>query len=190
MTLPGCPDSFTFPYSTAFRRAGAVTPESHRIEEPNVSDSTPSDPSSSELHEELRSAMNQARRDRDRLRRTVLSSALSEIRNREIEVGRALDDEGVREVLARGVKQRREAATQMRDGGRPELAEREETEAAILGEFLPPELSEEEVRALVREIIESGADEMGPLMGRLMPRIKGRFDGKAASRIVREELEA
>ena len=152
-----------------------------------VSDPTES-PTGDDLKTEIREALNQARRDRDRLRLTVLSSVISEIRNREIEVGGELDREGIHEVLGRGVKQRREAAEQMREGGREELAAREEAESAILAEFLPPALEEAEVRRMVREIIDSGVTEMGPLMGRLMPSLKGRFDGRDANRIVREEL--
>lgn len=94
----------------------------------------------------------------------------------------------VRAVLARGIKQRRDAAEQMRSGGREELARHEEEEAEVLSGFLPPGLSEEEVRAIVRTIVAEGPAEMGPVMGRLMPRIRGRFDGKEANRIVREEL--
>ena len=76
----------------------------------------------------------------------------------------------------------------MRDANRPELAEQEEAQAEILETYLPQQLSEEEVRALVREAMAAGADQMGPLMGRIMPQIRGRFDGKEANRIVREEL--
>ncbi|TVP55015.1 MAG: GatB/YqeY domain-containing protein [Gemmatimonadales bacterium] len=141
-----------------------------------------------ELKVELRSALDQARRDRDRLRTTVLSSVLSEIHNREIEVGGELDREQIHEVLSRGTKQRREAAEQMRAGNREELALKEEAESEILSEFLPPALDEAEVRRMVRELMDSGVTEIGPLMGRLMPRLKGRFDGKDANRIVREEF--
>ncbi len=94
----------------------------------------------------------------------------------------------MREVLARGLKQRRESAEQMRSGGREDLAKKEEAEAAILEEFLPPPLTEDEVRTIIQELVTGGADQMGPLMGQLMPRIKGRFDGKEANRLVREEL--
>ncbi len=145
-------------------------------------------PAPDALKVELRTALDQARRQRDRLRTTVLSSVLSEIRNREIEVGGELDREQIHEVLSRGTKQRREAAEQMRAGGREELALKEEAESKILSEFLPPALEESEVREMVRELVDSGLTEMGPLMGRLMPQLKGRFDGKDASRIVREEL--
>lgn len=136
----------------------------------------------------LRSDLNDARRGRDRERTLVLSTALAEVRNREIETGDDLDDEGVRGVLARAVKQRLDAASQMRDGGRPELAAREEEQAKILRAYLPAELDRAEVREMVRELIGGGAGHMGAVMSGLMPKIRGRFDGKAASAIAREEL--
>lgn len=142
----------------------------------------------SDLRRQLKEALDHARRARDRLRTVVLSTALSDVRNREIELGREASDEDVREVLSRGVKQRREAADQMRRGGREDRAAEEDTEARILGEFLPAPLAEETVRVMVREIIEDGASDVGQVMGRLMPRVKGRFDGREANRIVREEL--
>lgn len=119
----------------------------------------------------------------------MLSTTLSEVRNQEIEAGRSADDELVRDVLSRALKQRKEAAEQMRSGGREELAEAEEREAEVLREFLPPALEEDEVRAMIREIVAEGATGTGPVMGRLMPRIKGRFDGGHANRLVREELD-
>jgi uncharacterized protein len=140
------------------------------------------------LKAQLQEALNRARKERDRLRILVLSTVLSEIRNEEIRARGEADDELVTTVLTRAVKQRREAAEQMRQGGREELALKEEDEARILGEFLPPALDEEEVRAMIREMLAAGADQMGAVMGRLMPRIKGRFDGKEANRLVREEM--
>ena len=140
------------------------------------------------LQSEIRDALNEARRRRDRLRTVVLSTILSEIRNREISAGRDADDEMVGEVVARGIKQRRESAEQMRSGGREELAQKEDGEAEVLKGFLPPQLDEDEVRFIVRELMSTGPVEMGAVMGRLMPRIRGRFDGKEANRIVREEL--
>lgn len=140
------------------------------------------------LKDTLRSDLNDARRARDRERTLVLSTALAEVRNKEIETGTALDDEGVRGVLARAVKQRLDAAGQMRGGGRPELAGREEAQATILRAYLPAELTAGEVREMVREIIAGGAGHIGAVMSGLMPRIRGRFEGRAASAIVREEL--
>lgn len=144
---------------------------------------------SDQLKSQLQEAMGDARRQRDRLRASVLSTALADVRNQEIEAGREADDERVRETLARAIKQREDAASQMRSGGREELAAQEEREVEILREFLPPPLEPDEVRTLVQEIMAEGVHEMGPVMGRLMPLIKGRFDGGQANRIVREELE-
>lgn len=142
----------------------------------------------SELKTRIQSDLNAARKDRDKGRTLVLSTVLSEIRNKEIDSGKDLDDDGVVDVVTRAIKQRKDASEQMRDAGRDELAEREEAQIEVLADYLPEGLDEDEVRAMVRELIDSGADEMGPLMGRLMPRIRGRFDGKEANRIVREEL--
>ncbi len=143
-----------------------------------------------ELKGRIQADLNAARKERDRLRVLVLSTLLSEIRNQEIDDGGPLDDAGVVRVLSRAIKQRRDAAEQMRGAGREELAAQEEAQAGVLGAYLPEQLDEEEVRAMVRAEIAAGAEQMGALMGRLMPRIQGRFDGKEANRIVREELAA
>jgi uncharacterized protein len=140
------------------------------------------------LKERIRSDLNDARRQQDRLRTTVLTSTLSEVRNKEIELGREAKDEDVIGVVARAIKQRKESSEQMRSAGRPELADKEDREAALLEAYMPAGLSEEEVRAAVRDAIAGGADSMGAVMGAIMPRIKGRFDGREANRIVREEL--
>ena len=142
----------------------------------------------SKLKQQIQSDLAEARKERDKTRTQCLSMTLSEIRNREIEVGRELDDDGVQEVVTKAVKQRRDAAAQMREGGREELAEKEESEVTTLEAYLPKQLDDEEVRSIIREIVEGGADQMGPLMGRLMPRIRGRFDGKRAQELVREAL--
>ncbi len=148
-----------------------------------------SDPAAPPLQLRLESDLNTARKARDRVRTGLLSMTLAELHNRRIEVGRALTDDDVQEVVTRARKRRHEAAEQMRQGGREELAAREDAEAGMLSEYLPRPLDEEAVRAMVREIVGSGVTEPGPLMGALMPRIRGRFDGREANRIAREELE-
>lgn len=142
----------------------------------------------SELKSRIQADLNAARKDRDKLRTLVLSTALSEIRNKEIDDGGEVDDDAVIGVISRAIKQRKDASEQMRAAGRGELADKEDAQAEVLAEYLPEGLSEDEVRAMVRQIIDSGTDQMGPLMGRLMPQLRGRFDGKEANRIVREEL--
>lgn len=138
--------------------------------------------------EKLRADMAEARRARDRARTLVLSTMLAELRNREIETGRELRADDVVAAVAKAVKQRREAAAQMRMAGREELARKEEQQADVLQAYLPAELSEAGVREIVHEIIDGGASSLGEVMGRLMPRIRGRYDGKAASEIARQEL--
>jgi uncharacterized protein len=140
------------------------------------------------LKERIRSDLNTARRERAKLRTTVLSTFLSDIRNLEIEVGRELSDGEVQSLANTAIKRRREAAEQMRGGGREELASREEEEAALLHGYLPEQISEGEVRAMVREAVRGGAADLGGVMKAVMPRVKGRFDGKELNRLAREEL--
>ena len=140
------------------------------------------------LSTDIRNDLNTARRERNKLRTTVLTTMLSEIRNREIEVKHELTDEEVVEVVNRQIKRRREAAEQMRSGGREELALKEEEEAGILAEYLPPQMDESEARAIIREAISGGAADVGSVMKAVMPKLKGKFDGKETNRIVREEL--
>ena len=105
-----------------------------------------------------------------------------------IEARGELDHAGVEALVTRAIKQRRDASEQMRAGGRPELADKEDAEAEILQAYLPPPMTEAEVRTIVQSAIAGGADQLGALMGQVMPQIRGRFDGKEANRIVREEL--
>ena len=140
------------------------------------------------LIDRLREDLNTARRERDKLRTVVLSTTLSEVKNRQIEMGRDPNDEDVMEVVGRAIKKRREAAEQIRAVGRTDLADKEEQEATMLLTYMPAQLSEGEVRQMVKEAIAGGANNIGGVMGAIMPRVKGRFDGKETNRIVREEL--
>jgi uncharacterized protein len=140
------------------------------------------------LKERLRADLDAARRHRDRPRVTLLSTTLSELKNREIELGREAADEDVVTVVDKAIKRRREAAEQMRAGRREELAAKEDAEAALLAAYMPAGLDEAEVRGMVQRIIASGAANLGAVMRQLAPQIKGRFDGREANRIVREEL--
>jgi uncharacterized protein YqeY len=142
----------------------------------------------SELSDRLRNDLNTARRERDKLRTLVLTTTLAELKYREIELGRPAADADVLEVIGRAIKKRREAAEQIRAVGRADAADKEEQEAAMLIAYMPAQLGEEEVRKLVRDAISAGANNMGGVMAAIMPHVKGRFDGKEANRIVREEL--
>jgi uncharacterized protein YqeY len=141
------------------------------------------------LKDTIREELNAARKERDKLRTVLLTSTLSDIKYKEVELKREATDADVLEVLNRAIKRRKEASEQMRAGNRLDLAEKEDQEAALLAKYLPAQLSEAEVRGFVREAIAGGANNMGAVMGKIMPKLKGAFDGKEANRIVKEELE-
>jgi len=143
---------------------------------------------SSDLKARIQADLNEARRQRDKERTLVLSTILSDMKNRELEAGGPLAGDDAVQVIARAIKQRKDASDQMRAAGRGELAAVEDAQAAVLQGYLPAGLSEDEVRAMVREIVAGGATAMGAVMGQLMPKIRGRFDGKEANRVVKEEL--
>lgn len=140
------------------------------------------------LKEQLRADLNQARRDRDKLRTTVLSSFLSDVRNKEIELGREAGDDDVLGLVVTAIKRRREAAEQMRSGGRAELADKEDQEAVMLQAYQPPALGEDEVRAMIAEAVAGGAADLGGIMKAVSPRVKGRFEGRELNRLAREAL--
>jgi len=142
------------------------------------------------LADRLRAAMNEARKQRDQARTLLLSTILSDIKNREIELNRTPTDDETAEVLRRGVKRRRESVEAYEKAGRTELAATEANEITTLEEFLPAAVPAEEIRAAVREAIAGGAQDMGKVMGAVMPKFKGRADGKVVNQIVREELAA
>ena len=134
--------------------------------------------------------MNEARKQRDQARTLLLSTILSDIKNREIELNKTPTDDETAEVLRRGIKKRRESVEVYEKAGRTELAATEAAEIKALEEFLPAGMTPEEIRAAVREAIAGGAKDMGKVMGAVMPKLKGRADGKLVNQIVREELTA
>lgn len=140
------------------------------------------------LADRLRAAMNEARKQRDQARTLLLSTILSDVKNREIELNHPPTDDETVEVLRRGVKKRRESVEAYEKAGRPELEASERAEIKVLEEFLPAAVPPEEIRAAVREAIAGGAKDMGKVMAAVMPRFKGRADGKVINQIVREEL--
>jgi hypothetical protein len=144
------------------------------------------------LQTEIETAMRAAMKAGDAPRVSTLRMAMAANHNRQIELGHALTDTEVIEVLDRQVKQRRESIELFRGGGRPELADNEESEIAILREFLPEPLSGEELERLAREAVAasgaSGPADMGKVMSALVPQTKGRADGKEVSDLVRRLL--
>jgi uncharacterized protein YqeY len=140
--------------------------------------------------EPLRAALTAARRAQDKSRTLVLSTILANVKNREIELKRPLSADDLVDVFRKGIKTRRESVEQYTAANRPELAEAERFQIAVLEEFLPPAVDPEEIRTAVRAAIAGGARDIGKVMGQVVPRFKGRADGKDINRIVREELQA
>jgi len=140
------------------------------------------------LEDELKQAMVA----RDQSRRDALRLILSSLRSAEKELQRPLHDDEELQVLQRERKRRLEAAEAFRGGGREEQALGEERELAVLEEFMPEPLSEDELEEIVDDAIaEVGATSMrdiGRVMADVMPQVAGRADGSAVSQLVREKL--
>ena len=142
------------------------------------------------LTDEMKSAM----KARETLKLSAIRLILAALKNREIEQKQKqeLDDQGIIEVIATLVKQRKESIKVYSDAGRTDLAAKEEAELTCLLDFLPQQLTREEIEALVvKAVAESGAQgpkEMGKVMKLLMPQVAGRADGKLVNDIVREKL--
>ena len=139
---------------------------------------------------ELREAM----KARDRTRLATLRLLTAAVRNREVELGHDLSDEELQAVASTEVKRRREAAEAYEQGGRPELAQQERAEQAILETYLPEQLSDEELDAIIDEAVAaagaSGPGDVGRVMGQVMGKAKGRADGNEVRRRVSERLGA
>jgi uncharacterized protein YqeY len=123
---------------------------------------------------------------------TVLRGLKSDIKYKNIEKGKELTEEDMIDVLSSVAKKIKDSIEQYEKGGREDLVEKEQRELEILQEYLPQQLSEAELRAIIEESIkESGAEtpqQMGMVMKVLMPKIKGRADGKLASKLATEIL--
>jgi uncharacterized protein YqeY len=144
------------------------------------------------LVESIRSDMTEAMRAGKVLRRDTLRLLIAALGNARIASGHELNDDDAIVTLQREAKQRRESIEEYRKGDRGDLVESEEQELLIIQAYLPEELSEEELRSIVQEVItEVGAsrlDDLGSVMGPVMQRVRGRADGRQANAIVRELL--
>jgi uncharacterized protein len=146
------------------------------------------------LNEDLRTAM----KGRDEMTTSTLRMALSAVRNAEVSgsEARSLSDAEVTAVLTKEAKKRREAATAFAEGGRAAMAEKEIAEAAVIADYLPQQLSEQEVVDLVASAVAQlgaageGMKAMGKVMGLVQPQVRGRADGAQVAAEVRRQLGA
>jgi len=144
------------------------------------------------LKDQLSEAMKQAMKQKQQLRLSVIRLARAAIKNTEIDRKQELDDSGVIEVLAREVKQRRDSIEEYRKANRDDVVADLEEEIVVLLEFLPQQMTEEEIRELLTRVIaEVGAQtpkDIGKVMGKVAPLIKGKADGKQVNQILQQML--
>lgn len=155
------------------------------------------------LKEKINEDIKNALKTGNSVKRMVLSMVLSAIKNKELQkrakLGKAeeLNDQEVLDAISSEVKKRKESIESYEKAGREELAQKERDEQNILMEYMPEQMSEDEIRTEAKKVIRqlansanplAGGKEMGKVLGTLMPRLKGRADGQTVSRIVKEEL--
>lgn len=145
------------------------------------------------LMQQITEEMKQAMKSGDKLKLAAIRMLRAAVKDREIEVGHALDDDEVIAVVGKLIKQRRDAASQYGEAGREDLQEKELAEAAVFEVYLPEQLSEAEVAELVAAAIaESGAEgmrDMGKVMGVLRPKVQGCADMGQVSAMVKGALQ-
>ncbi|MCK5873238.1 MAG: GatB/YqeY domain-containing protein [Alcanivoracaceae bacterium] len=146
----------------------------------------------SALKDQLTNAMKEAMRAKDQHRLTVIRMALASLKQVEVDERIELDDARVLAILDKQIKQRIDASTQFRDAGRTDLSDKEDIEAAILREFMPAALSQDEINAAIDAAIaqvgETGMQAMGKVMAILKPQLQGRADLGAVSGLVKQRL--
>lgn len=145
--------------------------------------------------QELQRQLKESMLAKDVLKTSVLRLVLSAINYYEIQKGGAgyeATDEDVLSVIQKEVKQRKDSIEQFKAGGRQDLADKEASELDMLQKYLPEQMSEENIRAIVKQTINevgvTSMQDMGKAMGALMPKLKGKADGGLISHIVKEEL--
>jgi uncharacterized protein YqeY len=150
----------------------------------------------SDLKDRLRADLTTAIKARDEIRSSTLRMVLTAITNAEVagKEHRELTDDDIVSVLSSEAKKRREAATAFEDGDRAELAEKERKEAAVIADYLPAQLSTEEIAEIVTAAVAQtgaageGMRAMGKVMGVVQPQVRGRADGGAVAAEVRRQL--
>ncbi|MGI9016826.1 MAG: GatB/YqeY domain-containing protein [Euzebya sp.] len=147
------------------------------------------------LAEQIPNDLTAAMKARDKVRTATLRIVLAGIKNLRAEPGHGGDvtDQEVSDIIAREAKKRRESIVTYTDAGRDELAATEQAELLVLTAYLPQQMDEEQIRALVQEAVAevgaSGPQDLGKVMSALMPKVKGKADGRLVNTLVRSALE-
>jgi uncharacterized protein YqeY len=146
----------------------------------------------SALKQKLSDDLKQAMRDGDKVKRSAIRLAIAAIKNTEIARQTDLEDGDILGVIAKEIRQRKESIEAFKQGGRQELAAQEEAEMAVLEQYMPQQMSRDEIIAEARRVIdEVGAESIrdkGKVMPQLIARLKGRADGREINEVVTELL--
>jgi len=144
------------------------------------------------MKEQLRKELQQALKNRDTLRAETLRMMIAELTVKEKEHGTTVTEEEAFKVLFSMLRKREDAIQQFRKGNREDLAQKEQAEIEIINEYLPKQMSEDEIRrearAVIAEVGATGIKEMGKVMGVLSKKLAGKAPGSLMSKIVTEEL--
>lgn len=144
------------------------------------------------LQEKLTADLKEVMKAGDKTRLEVIRMVRARIKNAEIAKQKSLDDSDVLDVIAREVKQRRESIAEFKKADRQDLLDKEEAELAILLEYLPQQMSREEILAAARRVIEEvgarGPGDKGKVMQSLIPQLKGKAEGRDINEVVTELL--
>jgi len=144
------------------------------------------------LQEKIATDLIQAQKKGAKARVSVLRLVRAGVKNAEIAKGASLDDTGVIDIISREVKQHRESIAEFIKGNRQDLVDKEEAELAVLLEYLPRQISREEISEAARKVIEQvearGPGDKGKVMSQIMPQLKGKVDGREVSDVVAELL--
>ena len=141
------------------------------------------------LMEDLKVSM----RNKEKLKKNVVTLIRSAIKQREVDERVELDDAAILDIISKQVKQKRDSITEFKKGNRDDLVDQTQQEIDILIEYLPPQLSEEELEVIVKTAIDevgaSSMKDMGKIMGKVMPQIKGKADGSLVNKIAIKYLK-
>jgi uncharacterized protein YqeY len=144
------------------------------------------------LEERLIDEMKQAMRSNDKLRLSTIRMIRSNLKNKEIELRRKLDDEDIQRVIQGMIRKGEESVEQFQVGARTDLVEKEKKEIEILKSFLPQPISQEEILRIIDQSIEetqaSSLKDLGKVMKSVMPKLGGKADGKVINQLVKERL--
>jgi uncharacterized protein YqeY len=144
------------------------------------------------LKQKLADDLKQAMREGDKVKRSAIRLAIAAIKNAEIARQTTLEDSDILGIIAKEIRQRKESIEAFQQGGRQELASQEEAEMAVLEQYLPQQMSRDEIIAEARRIIEEvgaeGIRDKGKVMPQLIAKLKGRADGREINEVVTELL--